>query len=67
MKKIIAVILLLIIFIPSEQALAFGKKKKKEHANDKGYYGKLPNINGEFGEERKSKENRISQPKISNF
>ena len=58
MKKIIAVILLLIIFIPSEQALAFGKKKKKEHANDKGYYGKLPNINGEFGEERKSKETK---------
>lgn len=56
MKKIIAILLLIIIFVPSEQALAFGKKKKKEHANDKGYYGRLPNINSEFGEERKNKE-----------
>ena len=56
MKKIVAILLLIIIFVPSEQALAFGKKKKKEHANDKGYYGRLPNINGEFGEERKNKE-----------
>ena len=56
MKKIIVILLLVIIFVPSEQALAFGRKKKKEHANDKGYYGRLPNINGEFGEERKNKE-----------
>ena len=55
MKKLIAIILLSVIFLPSQQALAFGKKKKKT-TNDKGYYGRLPNINGEFGEERKSKE-----------
>lgn len=52
MKKIIAVLILIMIVCPSEQAYSFGKKKKK-HADDKGYYGKLPNINSEFGEERK--------------
>ena len=57
MKKIITILLLFIIFIPTQQAFAFGKKKK-EHANDKGYYGKLPNIKGEFGEERKNKETK---------
>ena len=56
MKKIVAILLLLIIFIPTQQSLAFGKKKNKDTSNKKGYYGKLPNINGEFDEERKSKE-----------
>ena len=56
MKKVIAILLMTIILLPSQQAFAFGKKKKK--TDDKGYYGKLPNINGEFGEERKNKETK---------
>ena len=54
MKKIIA-ILLIIIFLCPLPALAFGKKKKK--LEGKGYYGNLPSIQSEFGEERnKTKE-----------
>ena len=54
MKKIIA-ILLIIIFLCPMPADAFGKKKKKSQG--KGYYGNLPSIQSEFGEERnKTKE-----------
>ena len=56
MKKIISILLLIVFFVSAQQVFAFGKKKNKKHSNDKGYYGRLPNINGEFGEERKSKE-----------
>ena len=62
MKKIIA-ILLIIIFLCPIPTHAFGKKKKK--LEGKGYYGNLPSIQSEFGEER-NKTKETQSPVILN-
>ena len=51
MKKIIAILILSVIICPPSHAW-FGKNKKKK-LDGKGYYGTLPNINSEFGDEKK--------------
>lgn len=62
MKKIISILIIAMIIYPSQSALAFGKKKKKLQ-EEKGYYGRLPKINSEFGEDRQ-KNKETSSPII---
>ena len=64
MKKIISILLLIIFVFPSTSAQAFGKKKKAKQI-EKGYYGKLPKINTEFGEDRQ-KQKETQSPIILN-
>lgn len=69
MKKIIAILLLILFVCPTQNADAFSWfKKKKKDTKDTGYYGKLPNINAEFGEERSQhqKKKEAKSPIILN-
>ena len=52
MKKFFAILILTVILCPLQSEMAFAKKKKKQKLDGKGYYGRLPNINAEFGEEK---------------
>ena len=64
MKKIIAILILIVIFCPTQDALALSRREKKK-LEGKGYYGKLPNIDAEFGEE-KNKNKKTQSPIILN-
>lgn len=63
MKKIIAVLILSMIICPPSHAW-FGKNKKKK-TEGKGYYGSLPKIDKEFGDEKK-KDKATHSPIILN-
>ena len=64
MKKIIAILILTVILCPTQNTLAFGKKKKQK-TDGKGYYGHLPKIDSEFADE-KSKNKATKSPIILN-
>ena len=64
MKKIVAILILITVFSSMQDSFALSKKKKKQ-LEGKGYYGKLPNINAEFSDE-KTKNKETSSPIILN-
>ena len=63
MKKIIVILILSVIICPPSNAW-FGKSKKQK-TDGKGYYGTLPKINSEFGDEKK-KNKATTSPIILN-
>lgn len=68
MKKIISILILISIFSSAQNAYSFSfsfGKKKKQNLEGKGYYGKLPNIDAEFGDE-KHKKKETQSPIILN-